>query len=134
MLAKSETVSADLRAKPETTDHRAEADAIARGLAMLFQIIFFLHPVGCGHRDDLADRSCGCARAIAVPVERLRLTPAVPAPIARGFAGQLLERGNEGGLGGVAKVSAASKFGRSWGRSFCKFRYLGSNDQFDGAG
>jgi len=41
---------------------------------MLFQIIFFLHPVGCGYRDDLADRSRGCARAIAVPVERLRLT------------------------------------------------------------
>jgi hypothetical protein len=30
-----------------------------------------LRPVGCGHRDDLADRSCGCARSIAVPVERL---------------------------------------------------------------
>jgi hypothetical protein len=30
-----------------------------------------LHPVGCGHGDDLADRSYGCARAIAIPVERL---------------------------------------------------------------
>src|SRR6185369_11653898 len=49
---------------------------------MLFQIIFLLHPVECGHRDDLADRSCGCARAIAVPVGRLLLTPAL-APIAR---------------------------------------------------
>lgn len=43
-------------------------------------------PVGCGHRDEITDRSCGCARAIAVPVERLLLTTAPP-PIARGFAG-----------------------------------------------
>src|SRR5262245_53398347 len=41
---------------------------------MLFQIIFFLRPVGVKHRDDLADRRCCCARAIAVPVERLLLT------------------------------------------------------------
>src|SRR5262245_12170803 len=41
---------------------------------MRFQIIFFLRPVGCGHRDDLADRRCCCARAIDVPVERLLLT------------------------------------------------------------
>src|SRR5258706_14963683 len=85
MLTKSETVSAVLRAKPDIADQRAEAGAIARGLTMLFQIIFFLRPVRCGHRNDLADRSCGCARAIAVPVERLLLTPA-PRPIARGFA------------------------------------------------
>jgi hypothetical protein len=26
------------------------------------------------HRDDVADRSCGCARAIAAPVERLLQT------------------------------------------------------------
>jgi hypothetical protein len=30
------------------------------------------------HLDDLTDRSCGCARAIVVPVERLLLTPAAP--------------------------------------------------------
>src|SRR5882672_3500585 len=83
MLAKSETASAVLRAKPNIADQRVEAGAIARGLTMLFQIIFFLRPVGCGHRDGLADRSCGCARAIVVPVERLLLTPA-PSPIARG--------------------------------------------------
>jgi hypothetical protein len=72
----SETVSAVLRAKPDIADRRAEAGAVARGLTMLFQAISFLPPVGCGHRDHLADRSCGCARAIALPVERLRLTPA----------------------------------------------------------
>jgi AraC-like DNA-binding protein len=75
MLAKSETVSAVLRAKP-IANQRAEAGAIARGLRVLFQIIFFLRPVGFGHRDGLADRRCGCARAIAVPVERLLPTPA----------------------------------------------------------
>jgi hypothetical protein len=73
MLAKSETVSAVLRAKSDV--QRAEAGAIARGLMMLFQIIPFLRPVGCGHCDDLADRNCGCARTIAVPVERLLRTP-----------------------------------------------------------
>src|SRR6266850_7383890 len=52
--------------------------AIAWGLTMVFQIIYFLRPVGCGHDDDLADRSCGCARAIAVLVERLLLTRAPP--------------------------------------------------------
>jgi hypothetical protein len=75
MLAKSETVSADLRAKPDIADQRAEAGAIARGLTMLFQIIFFLRPVGFGHCDDLSDRSSDRARAIAVPAERLLLTP-----------------------------------------------------------
>src|SRR5262249_46657078 len=83
-LAKSETVSAVLRAKSDIADQRAAAGAIARGLTMPFQIIFLLRPVGCGHRDDLADRSCGCARAIAAPVERLLPTPAPP-PIARSF-------------------------------------------------
>src|SRR5262245_55902318 len=53
---------------------------------MLFQIILFLRLVGRGHRDDLADRNCGCARAIAVPVERLPLTPG-PQPIARPITG-----------------------------------------------
>jgi hypothetical protein len=76
MLAKSKTVSAVLRAKPDIADQRTEADAIVRGLPMLFQIIFFLRPVECGHRDDLAHRRCGCARAIAVPVERLLLMDA----------------------------------------------------------
>ena len=47
MLAMSETVSAVLRAKPDFADQRAEAGAIAEGLTMLFQIIFFLRPVGC---------------------------------------------------------------------------------------
>jgi hypothetical protein len=41
MLAKSERISAVLRAKPDFTNQRAEAGAIARGLTMLFQIIFF---------------------------------------------------------------------------------------------
>src|SRR5882672_8791888 len=82
MLAKSETVLAVLRTRPDIADQRVEASAIPRGLTMLFQIIFFLRPVGCGYRDDLAVRSCGCARAIAVPVERLLVTPAPP-PIAR---------------------------------------------------
>jgi hypothetical protein len=49
MLAKSETVSAVLRARPDIADQRAEAGAIARGLTMLFKIIFFLRLVGCGH-------------------------------------------------------------------------------------
>src|SRR5215831_13564829 len=76
MLAKSKTVSAVLRAKPDIADLRTETDTIARGLPMLFQIIIFLRPVESGHRDDLVDRRCGCARAIAVPVERLLLTHA----------------------------------------------------------
>jgi hypothetical protein len=59
MLAKSETVSAVLRVKPDIADQRAESSAVARGLTMLFQIISFLRPVGYGHRDALADRSCG---------------------------------------------------------------------------
>jgi hypothetical protein len=42
-------------------------------------------------------QAVGCARAIAVPVERLLLTPA-PSPTARGFAGQLPERRSESGL------------------------------------
>src|SRR6266850_1722923 len=56
------------------------------------------------HRDGLylADQTCDCPRAIAVPVERLLLTPAPP-PIARGFTGQLPERRGKGGLGGVAE-------------------------------
>jgi hypothetical protein len=41
MLAKSETVSAVLRAKPHFADQHAEAGMIARGVTMLFQIIFF---------------------------------------------------------------------------------------------
>jgi AraC-like DNA-binding protein len=77
-------VSAVFPAKPDVADRRAEARAIARGLTMLLQIISSLRPVGCGHHDDLADRSCGCARAIAVPVERLLLTSGPP-PIARGL-------------------------------------------------
>src|SRR5215470_1702758 len=77
-------------------------DAIALGLTMLFPIIFLLRPVGCGHRDDLADRRRGCARAIAVPVERLLLTPVSP-PIARALAGQLPECRSERGLRGIAK-------------------------------
>ena len=36
--------------------------------------------------DDLADRSCRCARAIAVTIERLLIKPASP-PLARAFAG-----------------------------------------------
>ena len=36
----------------------------------------FLRPFGWGHRDHLADRSRGCARVIALPVERLLITPA----------------------------------------------------------
>lgn len=48
MLAKSETVSAVLRAKPDIADQRAEAGAIARGLTMLFQIILFLRPLDVG--------------------------------------------------------------------------------------
>ncbi|KRR22048.1 hypothetical protein CQ14_39095 [Bradyrhizobium lablabi] len=39
--AKSETVSAVLRAKPDMAVQRAETGAVARGLTMLFQIIFF---------------------------------------------------------------------------------------------
>src|SRR5262245_9984156 len=89
MLAKSETVSAVLRAKPDIADQRAEAGAIARDMTVLFQIIFFLRPVGGRHRDDLVDRSWSCARAIAVPEEQLLLTLAPP--IARGFAGQPLQ-------------------------------------------
>jgi len=58
---------------------------------------------GLGYRDDLPDRHCGYARAIDVTAERLRLAHASP-PIARRFAGQLPERGGEGGLGGIAKL------------------------------
>ena len=47
-LAKSETVSAVLRAKPDIADQRTETGAIARGMTLLFKIIFILHPVGCG--------------------------------------------------------------------------------------
>ena len=60
---------------------REEACKVARGGTGsddAFPNHLFLHPVGCWHRDDLADRSCGCARAIAAPVEQLRLTPAAP--------------------------------------------------------
>jgi hypothetical protein len=41
MLAKSETVSAVLRVKPDIADQRAESSAIAWGLTILFQVIFF---------------------------------------------------------------------------------------------
>src|SRR3954447_22838219 len=56
----------------------------------------------CGHHDDLAARSGGCASAIAVIAERL-LLPKAPPPIARGFSGQLPERRGEGGLGSITK-------------------------------
>src|SRR5262245_37803939 len=75
---------------------------MASRLTKVFQIIFLLHPVGCEHHDGLSDRGYGCARAIAVPVERLLLTPGPP-PIARGFAGQLPERRSERGLRGIAE-------------------------------
>src|SRR5258708_1856752 len=94
MPAKSTAVSAVLPTKPDIADQREKSGAITPDLTMLFQIIRFLRPVGCGHSDDLADRSCGCARAIAVPVERLLLTRAPP-PIARGVAGSAdLKRGH----------------------------------------
>jgi hypothetical protein len=41
MLAMSNTVSAVFELKTDFADQRAEAGAIARGLTMLFQIIFF---------------------------------------------------------------------------------------------
>src|SRR5262249_33100410 len=50
--------------------------------------------------DDLADRSCRCARAIAVGVERLLLAPAANA---LGHSGQLPEYGGERGPRGKAK-------------------------------
>jgi len=84
---------------------REGASKIARGGTgsdVAFPNHLFLHPVGCWHRDDLANRSCGCASAIAAPVDQL-LLPHAPPPIARGFAGQLPERGREGGLRGIAK-------------------------------
>jgi hypothetical protein len=65
--------SAILRAKLDITDQSEKRSAIAQDLSTLSQTIFFLHPVGCGHRDDLAKWSCGCARGIALPVERLLL-------------------------------------------------------------
>jgi hypothetical protein len=40
-LAKSETVSAVLRAKPDIANRRTEVGAIARCLTVLFQIIIF---------------------------------------------------------------------------------------------
>src|SRR5215475_517090 len=52
--------------------------------------------------DDLADRSCRRARAIAVGVERLLLAHA-PAAIALGHSGQLPEYGGERGPRGTAK-------------------------------
>src|SRR5262249_59386921 len=66
----SSDLSAVSRARPDIADQRAD-DAIAGVLTMLFQIIFDLHPFGCGHRDDLADISCGYARAIAVAVAQI---------------------------------------------------------------
>jgi hypothetical protein len=46
-----------------------------------------------GHRRDLADLSCRCARAIAVPVERLLLKPARRFPgLARPRSSQLTSR------------------------------------------
>src|SRR5207247_6215965 len=52
-----------------------------------------LSPVGGEHCDGvyLADQTGDCPRAIAVTVERLLLTRALP-PIARGFASQFPER------------------------------------------
>jgi len=79
-------------------------DVMAYGPIKFFQAMACLP--GCWHelRDGLylADPTCDCPRAIAVPVERLLLTRA-SSPIARGFAGQLPERRSEGGLGGIAK-------------------------------
>jgi len=71
------------------TRHRGPARRSRRdrtGADDAFPDHLFLHPVGCGNCDDLADRSCGCARAIAVPVERLLLTPALCQSLA--FAGR----------------------------------------------
>src|SRR5262249_49995083 len=65
MLAKSETVSAVLRAKPDIADQRAEAGAIARGLAILFRIIIF-NSVGCsGSELRLPQNDCRTCSAIA---------------------------------------------------------------------
>lgn len=71
-------------------------------LTMFFQIIFFLRLAE--YPDGLVDRSPDCARAIAVPVERLLLTSTF-SPIAWGFACQLSERGGERGLRRIAELS-----------------------------
>src|SRR4029079_10032226 len=76
-------------------------DVMASRLTKFFPIIICLR--ACfGHGDGLTDQVCRCPRAIAVAVERLRLTYAPP-PIARGFAGQLSEGRSKGSLRGVAK-------------------------------
>jgi hypothetical protein len=59
---------------------------------MLFQIIFFLRPVWMS-ADDLGDRSCCCARAIAVPIERLLLKSANAYATNRGTPHYRLLRG-----------------------------------------
>src|SRR3954469_14503369 len=76
-------------------------DVIASRLTKFFPTIICLR-ASFGHGDGLIDQVCRCPRAIAVAVERLLLTHA-PAPIARGFAGQLSEGRSEGRLRGVAK-------------------------------
>src|SRR5204863_581807 len=53
-----------------------------------------------GYRDGLTNRARDCPSAIAVVAERL-LPLHLPPPIARGFAGELLERCGERGLRGV---------------------------------
>src|SRR5438552_7967280 len=76
---------------------------IARRATHCFQAIVRLHPLSTFDAAKLRDRRCGCASAIDAVAERL-LLPDAPAPIARGVAGQLLERRRESCLRSVTKL------------------------------
>src|SRR5579859_69287 len=107
-ISTSSPVAEVKRTASESPYTSAVAITLLRGLIAIwltkfFQIIVCLRRLRCGHGDDLADRSCSCARAIALPAARLLLTHA-SAPIARRLAGQLFEGGSEGRLRGVAKL------------------------------